>query len=137
MSCLKLALLDMGFSEHQLVEHTKAQQLEGYRGDKRAETAELVIPRRYVGGAANDIGFKMQEDGTYQAIISENERGSRAANKGKHSAGMNGYSQQWLNKLSQRYSLHKLKQDLDANGFYYDEPTIDEEGKLHMKAYAY
>lgn len=56
------------FSEVQL--HSLAVQLEGYRGDKRSQTAEIVIPRRR-GSASNDIGFKRQADGSFAAIISE------------------------------------------------------------------
>lgn len=62
------ALQKQGF--HPLV-HDIALPLEGYGGDKRRETAEIVIPRRQVGTASNDIGFKRQPDGSFQPIISE------------------------------------------------------------------
>lgn len=51
--------------------HATAQQLEGYHGDKRAQRAEIIIPRSAIGCASNDIGFKLQPDGTYSAIISD------------------------------------------------------------------
>jgi hypothetical protein len=54
--------------------HEIAVALEGYGGDKRKETAEIVIPRRQVGSASNDIGFQRQPDGSFQPIISEYDR---------------------------------------------------------------
>lgn len=63
------ALKEMGFAE--VIYNPIAQQLEGYHGDKREETAEIIVPRRAVGEASNDIGFKKQADGTYKAVISE------------------------------------------------------------------
>jgi hypothetical protein len=62
------ALEKRGF--HPIV-HELAQPLEGYEGAKRSETAEIVIPRRQVGSASNDIGFKRQANGTFRPIISE------------------------------------------------------------------
>lgn len=55
---------------------TKPEHLEGYHGDQRQQTAEIIIPRRQVGGASNDVGFKKNADGTYTAIISDYDRNS-------------------------------------------------------------
>lgn len=63
------ALKACGVSEVNVFE--TAQPLEGYHGDKRADTAEIIIPRHAVGSLSNDIGFKRQPDGTYKAVISE------------------------------------------------------------------
>lgn len=84
---LCVALREMGFSEVQL--HETAKHLTGYRGDKRAETAEIIIPRSAVGYASNDIGFKRQPDGSFQAIISEFD-------SAKHNA-------DWLRQVKAKY----------------------------------
>lgn len=71
--CLVEALKEMGY--HPQV-NEKAQNLEGFHGDKRQQTAEIIIPRKQVGGASNDVGFKKNADGTYTAIISDYDKGS-------------------------------------------------------------
>src|SRR5579871_9544 len=81
------SLREMGFSE--VLHHKTAQHLEGYHGDKRAQTAEIIVPRRVVGSASNDIGFKRQADGSYAAIISEYD-------SSRHNAA-------WMTKLRQTY----------------------------------
>lgn len=71
--CLVEALKELGYQPQV---NEKAQQLEGYHGDKRKETAEIIIPRKQVGGASNDVGFKKNADGTYTAIVSDYDGGS-------------------------------------------------------------
>jgi hypothetical protein len=65
--CLLAALKDLGY---ETVEEGDALPLYGYRGDRRAETAQLVVRRQYVGAASNDLGFGRTEKG-YVPIISE------------------------------------------------------------------
>lgn len=66
--CLLLAALaDLGYTE---VEEGEALALYGYQGDRRVETAEIVVRRRYVGSASNDLGFARTPRG-YVPIISE------------------------------------------------------------------
>ncbi len=69
--CLVEALKEMGY-QPQVSE--KPQQLEGYHGDKREQRAEIILPRRQVGGASNDVGFKKNPDGTFTAIISDYDK---------------------------------------------------------------
>lgn len=66
--CLAEALQGMGL---QPKVHANAVQLEDYVGKKRPETAEIVISRKNVPGASNEIGFKRQTDGSFQAIVSQ------------------------------------------------------------------
>jgi hypothetical protein len=66
--CLMIALQGMGFTPQR---HAVAVPLTGYTGDKRKQTAEIVIPRKQVGGASNDIGFKKAVNGSFNAIISD------------------------------------------------------------------
>src|SRR5579875_3469786 len=64
---LLAALADLGYPE---VEEGEFLPLFGYLGDQRSETAELVIRRRSIGAASNDIGFTKTAQG-YVPIISE------------------------------------------------------------------
>ena len=64
---LLAALADLGYAE---VEEGEALPLYGYRGDRRPETAELVVRRRHLGNASNDLGFARTPAG-YVPIVSE------------------------------------------------------------------
>jgi hypothetical protein len=64
---LLAALADLGYSE---VEEGEALPLYGYQGDRRPETAELVVRRRRLGSASNDVGFARSPAG-YVPIVSE------------------------------------------------------------------
>ncbi|HLG72573.1 MAG TPA: hypothetical protein VK009_19320 [Chloroflexota bacterium] len=67
---LLAALTDIGFA---IVEEGKALPLYGYQGDRRPETAEIVLRRQHVGRASNDVGFARTPDG-YVPIVSEFDR---------------------------------------------------------------
>ena len=64
---LLAALADLGYGD---VEQGEAMTLYGYRGDARTETAEIVVRRRHLGSASNDLGFKHTAAG-YVPVISE------------------------------------------------------------------
>ncbi len=61
------ALADLGYTE---VEEGTALPLYGYHGDRRRETAALVVRRRHLGPSSNDLGFARTPEG-YVPIISE------------------------------------------------------------------
>ena len=73
----------MGFQPRNCIGNP--QNLEGYRGDRRQQSADIIIPRSQVGGASNDIGFVKGPDGKYKAIVSDYD--SRR------------YGQTWLNTV--------------------------------------
>ena len=112
------ALDDTGYKQVEL--HQEAQPLYGYQGDKRPQTAEIIIRRQYVGRASNDLGFKRQEDGTYRAIISDYDR-SR-------------HNQEWLNRLNQRYAYHVATAKLEEQGFALIAEEKQEDGRIHLVA---
>lgn len=64
---LLAALANLGYPE---VEEGDALPLFGYQGDARPETAELVVRRRHLGAASNDLGFARTPQG-YVPIVSE------------------------------------------------------------------
>lgn len=65
--CLVQALAECGYA---VVEEGEALSLYGYLGDKRTETAQIVVRRKFIGGASNDLGFQKTENG-YVPVISE------------------------------------------------------------------
>lgn len=116
LEALVKALADVGFNQVEV--HETAQPLYGYQGDIRPEAAEVIIRRHYIGSASNDIGFKQQEDGQFEAIISEYDRYK--------------YSQEWLNELTQRYGYHSLMATAPAEGFTVEEEETLEDGTIRV-----
>jgi Protein of unknown function (DUF1257) len=110
------ALADLGFQAVEV--HETAQPLFGFRGDVRSQTAEVIIRRQYVGAASNDIGFKRQADGTFEAIISDYDRQV--------------YAPQWLNQLTQRYGYHLLKATVPQQGFTVEEEEVLADGTIRL-----
>jgi hypothetical protein len=103
-------LHDMGFK--QVERYEEAQHLFGYQGDQRPETAEVIIRREYVGPVSNDIGFKRQTTGEYQAIISEFDR--------TH------YSNTWLAELNRKYAYNLIhEQAREQNLLIEEEQTLE------------
>src|ERR1017187_9484929 len=70
--CLVKALADNDVISYKNVEvHEKAQHLIGYHADVRPEKANIIVRRKDIGGASNDIGFVKNEKGNYVAIVSD------------------------------------------------------------------
>lgn len=90
-------------------DHENPQQLIDFCGrptrylDKNGDKANIIVRRKYVGGAANDLGFVKKADGTYGAIISEFDTG-------KH-------NKQWLNNLKKAYTEKVGIKTAAKNGF--------------------
>jgi len=61
------ALRECGYNE---TEEGEALSLYGYQGDQRPETAQIVVRRKFIGAASNDLGFQKTEAG-YVPVISE------------------------------------------------------------------
>lgn len=95
---LVAALKKMGFEPEV---HKEPVHLIDWHGQKRPDVATVVIPRRQIDSASNDIGF-VKENGNYRAIISEYDSRSPQA---KGLDGHRGYNDQWLGKLKQNYSI--------------------------------
>ncbi len=110
------ALQDLGFGQVEV--HAIAQQLYGYRGDLRQQTAEVIIRRKFIGRLSNDIGFKRQDNGTFDAIISGFDRKK--------------YSQKWLNNLSQRYAYHAAKAKLEDRGFNLISEEVGQQEEIRL-----
>jgi hypothetical protein len=93
-------LREFGFAQVEV--HSEPQILYGYEGDPRPERAEIIIRRQFIGEFSNDLGFQLQPDGSYSAIISDYDRGK--------------YNQEWLDKLTQRYTHLRLLHTAQSQG---------------------
>lgn len=90
---LLAALADLGYSD---VEEGEALPLFSYRGDRRLETAEIVVRRQHLGSASNDLGFARTPQG-YVPILSEYDQ--RTLQNGR-----------FLVKLRSAYSEHVVQE---------------------------
>lgn len=116
VDALVKALADLNFKNIEV--HETARHLYGYQGDVRPEMAEVIIRRKYVGWYSNDIGFQRQENGQFQAIISEYDRHK--------------YSHQWLGRLMQRYGYYTLMETAQQEGFTIEEDKVLEDGTVKV-----
>ncbi|GAA3455566.1 DUF1257 domain-containing protein [Dactylosporangium matsuzakiense] len=83
--------------------HDEPTTLFGYQGDRRPETAEVIVRRAYISGASNDIGFRRTADGTFDAVISDFDRR-------RHDTA-------WLHRLTQQYGRAATLHYAEHNGF--------------------
>jgi hypothetical protein len=116
VNALVKALTDVGFKQVEV--HDTAKHLYGYLGDVRSQSAEVIIRRQHIGSASNDIGFKRQLDGSFEAIISEYDRRQ--------------YSQQWINRVTQRYGYHALMHTAPEQGFSIESEETLEDGTIRV-----
>ncbi len=72
-----LTSIEGGWRLDQIEIHQTPQNLYGYHGDEREEKANIIIRRKHISTSANDVGFALQDDGSYKAIISEYDQRSR------------------------------------------------------------
>lgn len=94
--------------------HEEGTGLYGFQGDLRstksktssdyAPPCHVVVRRNNVGGASNDVGFRRNEAGTYDAYISDYDRG------------MN-FGPAKLNKVKQEYTLSVTEKKLKQQGY--------------------
>lgn len=85
------------WSREQIEVWATPQHLRGYKGDERAEVAHIIIRRKHISKYANDLGFVKNENGNYEAIISEYD-----ASK---------FNKPWVGKLTANYAYYKTKKD--------------------------
>ena len=78
--------------------------LNGYLGDERPEKAHIVIRRRQLDAASNDIGFARDANGVYRALISEYDRGI-------------GFNDAWLGRIAQTYKERQTMAVARSKGY--------------------
>lgn len=97
------ALRDLGYKPEICRE---GMALYGYMGDERPERAQIVIRRRQLDSASNDIGFVQDASGVYRALISEYDRAI-------------GFDAAWLGRLSQTYKERQTMAVAKAKGYIF------------------
>ena len=120
-STLQQALTDVCQGRGIQFEQGQALTLYGYRGKARAETGDYVIRRKFVGRAANDLGFARKADGTFEAVISEFDS--------RHE-GMS-----ILNEVRQRYTHLQVSKLARARGMIVVEVKDPTSGVIRLKLY--
>lgn len=97
------ALRELGYEPEVCRE---GKPLTGYQGDQRAEYAQIIIPRRQLDSASNDIGFARDGSGVYRAVISEYDRSI-------------GFDDAWLGRLAQSYKERQTMAVARAKGYVF------------------
>ena len=64
--------------------------------------ADIIIPRKQIGGSSNDIGFRRNKAGRFEAIVSDFDS--------------NRHGRNWMNKLNVTCQVEKTMQDAKRNG---------------------
>lgn len=97
------ALQDLGYAPEVCRD---GKNLVGYMGDERPEKAHLIIRRRQLDSASNDIGFTRDGNGVYQAVISDYDRGI-------------GFDKAWLGRVAQTYKERQTMAVAKAKGYLF------------------
>lgn len=97
------ALRELGYEPEVCRE---GRPLVGYMGDERPERAQIIIRRKQLDSASNDIGFIRDGSGVYQAIISEYDRAI-------------GFDDTWLGRLAQIYKERQTMSVAKAKGYVF------------------
>ena len=113
--CLVEALNEVGWT---CDVHATPVNLEGYQGDKRSQKAHIVIPRKVVGGASNDIGFERQANGKYEVHVSAYDKGNWTRKAGK---------------IKQLYTKNVMLKQCKNAKFKLENQTTEADGTIAMK----
>ncbi len=109
------SLKQMGYEPRICKEGTN---LEGYQGDKREQKAHIILPRKQVGGASNDVGFERTKDG-FKLHASQFDRAWRTGHK--------------ITKLRQTYAEKKITKTVSKKSKYTIKSRTEQEGKIKLK----
>jgi hypothetical protein len=114
-----IAGLEAQFGEGNVEVHEEGAALFGYQGDNRANQGKnsanyappchIIIRRKHVGSASNDVGYRRTEDGSYVAYISDFDKGGNF-NKAKQTKVLQEYTAKVSEKQmkSQGYTLKRV-----------------------------
>ena len=100
-------------------EHETATTLHGYQGDERSQVANIIVRRKHVGAASNDIGFHKRKDGKYDLVISEFDQRSK--------------SRIFLNKFHQSYVVKQSTRQLKKKGYKIKKKKVEQDGTIELR----
>lgn len=104
--------LEHAFGKGTVEVNAEGAPLFGYQGDNRAllpvgnanhaPPCTVIVRRRHVGGASNDIGYRRGEDGVFRAYVSDYDTGAARTR---------------LDKIPQRYAVAAARSAARAQGW--------------------
>jgi len=110
------SLKEMGYQPEV---HKDAHNLYGYQGKKREQKAHIIIPRKQVGGASNDVGFERVKKG-FVLHASEYDSAWRTGKK--------------IQTLNKTYSVNKLRKEVGMTSKFNILSTKNRgDGKIEIK----
>lgn len=115
--CIVKALEELGYKAEI---HDTPENLVGWHGDKRKQKANIIVRRKNINSASNDIGFLRKTDGSYEMIISEFD---------KHA----GHSKKFTQELLQLYGKHRTLKQAAQMGYMVRSQTTDNDGRLKIR----
>ena len=118
--CLVEALHELGYTDAKF--HEKALHLTGYQGEQRSQTAEVIVRRSTkggLGGASNDLGFKRNAEGNYEALISEYDQGYLGLD--------------FVPRLQDAYAEINTKKTALIQGLRFVQKTTNELGEIQLE----
>ena len=99
--------------------HQEPVNLYGYHGDKRADTANVIVRRQFIGSASNDLGFvRDNPKAPYRAIISNFDRGH--------------FTNAWLGKLKQGYTEARTMAVAKQRGYLFQKREVTDKGEVRL-----
>lgn len=116
--CIKAAIKELGYV---FEDHKTAQNLHGFQGDQRKQTADIIVRRRNVGSASNDVGFRRKSNGKYELIISEYDRHGKTGTN-------------FMERMKQLYAKHKTLKQLKKMGKTVTSVKTMADGRIKIKA---
>jgi hypothetical protein len=111
---LKKALADLGYP---IVEEGHNLALYGYQGDRRPQTADIVVRRKYISPLSNDLGFK-KKGAIYELIISEYD--------------LDVLGEWFIDKFMQRYAYHKVLSEAKNNDWLKVKEEMMQDGTIKL-----
>ncbi len=109
-----IAALEEQFGKGTIEFHEEGGALIGYHGDDRSRLSQkdpnyaplcnIIVRRKNVGSASNDVGYRRTEDGRYVAYISEYDKGGN-------------FNVSKQNAVKQYYTAEVTTQTLKSRGY--------------------
>ncbi len=114
--CLVRALKDLGYA-HTEAEEEQTVRVLGYQGQTTDAVVSIHASKTY------DIGVKLTADGTYEFVADwwgvETTRGVT--------------EEEFIQKLTQRYSYHKVMEEIQKRGFTIEEEKTEEDETIKVR----
>lgn len=127
-----IASLEEQFGKGNVEVHEDGAALFGYQGDNRlqkpvsspdyAPACHLIIRRKHIGSASNDIGYRRLENGKYAAYISDYDKGVFTKDK--------------QNTVTQNYGVFVAERNLKKQGWIVKQSKLDN-GTIRLTATSY